>query len=190
MDEAPTPPEPALLTLIARELATEAYTLEQILARYQLDQEYFDTFIAPNEFFKRVLAEYTKEWQSIGSTHKRLAFAAAAALEEKLPVLADRMGSRSSGLADAVATAKLFRELAGIATPSPQSGAQAGPGFSIRIDFGSHKVALEAKDIQPVAQEISGIAEGPEAPPQIQHLDEGPPALETILPHRKGESDG
>ncbi len=144
MSEAPSPPEPALLTLIARELAQETYTLDQVLDRYDIDQEYFDTAVAPNEFYKRVLADYTKEWQSIGSTHKRLAFAAACALEEKLPVLADRMGSRQSGLADAVATAKLFRELAGIATPvAAAAGANQSERFSINISFGQHKVEMK-----------------------------------------------
>ncbi len=154
VNEAPSPPEPALLTLIARELAQETYTLEQIFIRYDIDREYYDAAIANNEFFKRVHADYVKEWQSIGSTHKRLAFAAAAALEEKLPVLADRMGSRSSGLADAVATAKLFRELAGIATPSSSPNTQSGNAFSIRIDFGHHKIALETiKQIEEPAEE-------------------------------------
>lgn len=146
MDEAPKPPETTLLTLIARELATEAFTLDQILVRYDIDQEYYDKAISPNVFFQHVLADYIKEWQSISSTQKRVAFSALVALEENLPVLADRMGSRASGLADAVAAAKLFKELAGIATPAPSTGQQ-GNAFSIRIDFGSHKVALDATPV-------------------------------------------
>ncbi len=146
MSEAPSPPElfkAQLMARIARELAQETYTPEQILTRYDISQEYFDVEIAANPFFQKVHNDYVKEWQSISSTHKRLAFAAAASLEENLPVLADRMGSRQSGLADAVATAKLFKELAGIASPAPSAGAQQGNGISIRIDFGSHKVSLD-----------------------------------------------
>ncbi len=159
MSEAPTPPEPALLTLIARELATEAYTLDQICDRYDIDREYYDAAVANNEFFKRVLADYIKEWQSIGSTHKRLAFAAATALEEKLPVLADRMGSRSSGLADAVATAKLFRELAGIAAPVGSASINQGERFSISINFGQHKVEMKTvKQIEQPEEEAPDLA--------------------------------
>lgn len=165
MDESPSSPEPALLTLVARELATEAYTLAQICHRYQFEAAYYDEQIAPNPFFQRVLADYTKEWQSIGSTHKRLAFAAAAALEEKLPVLADRMGSRQSDLSDAVAAAKLFRELAGIAAPIASAGANAGTPFSISINFGDRKVALEAT---PVAREIEHIR--PDSERQIESV--------------------
>jgi len=146
VSEAPPPltgmHEPALLTRIARELATETFTPEQILQRYNINQADLDA-IAANPFFQRVLADYTKEWQSLASTQKRVAASALMALEENLPVLADRMGSRASGLADAVAAAKLFKELGGIAAPAPQNNAQQGGGFAIRIDFGSHKVSLE-----------------------------------------------
>ena len=148
MSEAPPPVpgmyEPALLTRIARELATETFTPEQIITRYDIDPEIFAKILA-NPFFQRVLADYTKEWQSLASTQKRVAASALMALEENLPVLADRMGSRASGLADAVAAAKLFKELGGIAAPAPQNQAQQGDGFAIRIDFGSHKVSLQSE---------------------------------------------
>ena len=155
MDKGPVPPDPALMALIARELATEAYTLEQILARYVLTHDEFQTTIASNPYFQRVLHDYTKEWQSLGSTHKRLAYYAAAALEEKLPALAHRMGAPSTDLADATNTAKLFRDIAGIATPGPGSGAPQGPQFTISIDFGHSKVAVET-------------ARGVEAPDEIR----------------------
>lgn len=183
MDEAPKPADPDLLTRIARELATEQYRLEQILRRYDLDQNYFDEQIANNEFFKRVLADYTKEWQAPTSTHKRVALAAAAALEEKLPFLASRMGDPRSGLADAVATAKLFRELAGIAAPAPGIGASTGERFSISINFGHHKVALETRQEPPSAEALSDdtvrqidmqplrpVSEGASEKPPIQPL--------------------
>lgn len=164
MDEPPIAPELALLTIVARELATEAFTLEQIFRRHNLDQTYYDEQIAPNLYFQRVLADYIKEWQAMGSTHKRLAFAAAAALEEKLPVLADRMGSRQSELADAVAAAKLFRELAGIAAPLASAGANAGTPFTISINFGDRKVALEATPVAPSLEPVRSDTEGQSEP--------------------------
>ena len=185
-------PEPALLALIARELATEAYTLEQVLKRYELTAEDFETLYAANPYYKRVLEDYTKEWHALGSTHKRLAFAAAAALEEKLPVLADRMGSRSSELSDAVAAAKLFRELAGIAAPAPNTNAQSGTPFSIQINFGDRKVSLETRSVSPGESLLEGQAAGQAIPtgeppsstdsPPLQHLLEGATAVEEVVP--------
>lgn len=151
MDEAPKPlfPTPALLTLIARHLATEELTREQILDRYDLREEFYEREVLANPFFQKVLEAYTQEWNSLGSTQKRLAFQAAAALEEKMPVLTKRMGDERSALADAVATAKLFKDLAGIAPPSPNAGANSGQQFSISINFGAHKVRVEADNPAP-----------------------------------------
>src|SRR5215469_14935716 len=109
MADAPAPLETDLIIKVARELATEQYTEEEVRGRYNCDLE----AVQANPYYRKVYANYREEWESLGSTHKRVAFAASVALEEKLPVLAERMGSRSSELADAVATAKLFRELAG-----------------------------------------------------------------------------
>ena len=154
MDEAPKPqaPAPALLTLIARHLATEEYTLDQIMERYKFDQDYYDTVVEPNPYFQRVLEEYTKEWHSLGSTPKRIAFMAAAALEEKLPELAVRMDQRSN-LSDVVAVGKLFKELAGIAPPVAGAAAGSGQNFTINIDLGQHRVNLETKAVPEIVEE-------------------------------------
>lgn len=166
MSEAPKPVpgihEPALMTRIARELATETFSPEQVLVRYNIEQADLDA-IAANPFFQRVLADYTKEWQSLASTQKRVAASALMALEENLPVLADRMGSRASGLADAVAAAKLFKELGGIAAPAPQNHAQQGGGFAIRIDFGSHKVSLQSEQAKQIdAEPLPALENNPD----------------------------
>lgn len=132
---------------IARLLATQLRTLEQICAEYQFEQDYFATEIAPNPYFQRVLEDYTKEYNALNSTQKRLAFSALVALEEKLPILANRMGDRQSDLADAVAVGKLLRELAGIAPPTAQPNASANQPFSININFGDSKLKIDAKPV-------------------------------------------
>lgn len=157
MADALPPDLSTLFVLVARALATENQTLEQLCAQYGFSEEDYRTQIEPNPFYQKVYADYVKEWQSLGSTHKRIAFAAQVALEDKLPVLADRMGSRSSELADAVATAKLFRELAGIAPPAPGAGAPAGERFHININIGETAVKVEAK---PVLEIENAPAEG------------------------------
>lgn len=191
MNEPPVAPEPVMMTLIARDIATEARTLEQSLVHYQIDRDYFDSQIAPNPYYQRVLADYTKEWQSLGSTQKRLAFSALAALEEHLPVLANRMGSRQSALADSVAAAKLFRELAGIAPPTSQPGAGSSTPFSISINFGSHKVALETRPETPseesLLQTISGEALPAPSKMVSQHAEESS-AVRTLPDTTKSKS--
>jgi hypothetical protein len=79
------------------------------------NETYYRSFVVEDPYFKKLLESYTAEWESIGNTNKRLAFHASAALEEKLPTLASRMGDRKEDLQDVVAAAKVFKDLAGIA---------------------------------------------------------------------------
>ncbi len=165
MDEGPSDPN-LLLQLfprIARELAMQQYPLDEVLRRYDLTREYYDETIETNPYFKALLTDYIKEWQSIRSTPQRLAFGAATALEENLPVLASRMGDRRSALGDAVSTAKLFRDLAGIAPPAPSANVGTGEKFTINISFGGHKVALETVKQVDVIEEKALEAPKPDA---------------------------
>jgi hypothetical protein len=153
VEEALTPPEPQLLAVLAREIATDSLKLKDLLAKYQLDEEYYQSFVASSPYFQKLLESYTAEWESVVNTPRRLAFIAQTALEEKLPVLAARLGDRREGFSDAVAAAKLFKELGGIATPAP-SAAQLGERFTITINLGGNTVQLETK---PVIEEPSPL---------------------------------
>jgi len=150
------------ITRIARLLATETRTVAQICAEYQFSQDFFDAEIAPNPHFQRVLADYTKEYNALGSTQKRLAFSALVALEEALPVLASRMGDRASDLSDAVATGKLLRELAGIAPPVAAPTAGSGQPFSININFGDSNLKIDAKP--------TALPADPNPPLELEHV--------------------
>jgi hypothetical protein len=149
MDEGATPPDPQLLAVIARKLATDSLALAEILKHYNLTQAYYDQHIAENGYFKKLLEAYTAEWESVGNTKNRLAFHAQTALEQELPVLQARMGDPRSQLGDAVAAAKLFKEIAGIAPPAPGSG-QIAERFTISINLGgAQPVTIETKTEEP-----------------------------------------
>ena len=147
-----TSPHPTLMALIAHGFATELFNRDQILQRYGLDEAGLQA-IEANPYYQRVLQDYTKEWHAPSTTAKRLAFYAQVALEEQLPILAARMGDRQSALSDAVNTAKLFRDLAGIAPPVAGSGVSQGTPFTISINFGDRKVALETKTVPPLEED-------------------------------------
>jgi hypothetical protein len=136
MDEGQTPPDPQLLAVLARELATERLSRSQLLEKFGLTEEHFEARIASNAYFQKLLAAYTAEWENITNTNKRLSFHAAAALEQELPVLQSRMGDRRENFNDAVQAAKVFKEIAGIGPPAP--GHQgSGEKFTISINLGT-----------------------------------------------------
>jgi hypothetical protein len=127
---------PHFLMAVARELAMDVHTVDNVIAKHGLTHAQYDFLAKHNAFFKQALLQQISEWQRLDSTQARLKAEAAAALEEQLPVLASRMGSRSEKLSDAVEAAKLFAKIAGVDS-APGGTAAAGERFTINIDLGA-----------------------------------------------------
>lgn len=124
------------LAALARAIAQDIYPLPQLLNDNGITQNQYDFLIENNEFFKSTLAQECKDWQGIASTQKRVRLQALAALEEKLPNIASRMGSAAEKLGDVVEAAKLFAKIADVDTTSGGVGT-GGQGFTISIDLGA-----------------------------------------------------
>ena len=192
--DVPVPTKPDLtpnqLAAMARDIATNVYEIEDIVKKYNITTAQFAAHIHPNGFFKNLLQSYAAEWESIKSTDKRLKFQAAAALEESLPTLAHRMGSKGEDFADAIGAAKLFAQLAG-AGEKHGDAVSGGERFSIQINIGDRTVAI-ASDQQPaLRQEPEGDSvrpalrqepEGDSARPALPMLSEGPSGVLTLQP--------
>jgi hypothetical protein len=143
------------LAAIARDIAINVYDLEDIIRKYDITPAQYTAHVLPNGYFQKLLRSYTAEWESIPSTNKRIALQAGAALEESLPALAHRMGSKSEDLADVIATARLFTQLAGAGAGPGNTTAEAGQRFSIQINIGDHTVSLEAGEQSSRQEDIS-----------------------------------
>lgn len=150
---------PNQLATIAREIATNVYPIEDIIAKFDLTPAQYAAHVFPNGYFQTLLQSYAAEWESIKSTNKRLAFQAAAALEQSLPALAHRMGSKSEDFADAVGAAKLFTQLAGAGAQPGVPTTEAGQRFSIQINIGDHTVSVATTEEVPEQPKISADAE-------------------------------
>jgi hypothetical protein len=127
---------PHFLMAVARELAMDVHTVDNVLHKHGLTNAQYDFLSKHNTFFKQALLQQISEWQRLDSTQARLKAEAAAALEEQLPVLASRMGSRSEKLSDAVEAAKLFAKIAGVDS-APGGANTTGERFTINIDLGA-----------------------------------------------------
>ncbi|MBA1914106.1 hypothetical protein, partial [Escherichia coli] len=123
------------LSQIAREIAQDIEQIGAILARHKLTQAHYDFLEKHNKFFKTVLEGEIKNWQSVRSTEARLRLQAQAALEQQMPVIAQRMGSNAEKLADAVEAAKLFADIAGVKA-APGGPVSTGERYQIVIDLG------------------------------------------------------
>ena len=127
--------KPPALVALARDVALDIQPLHAILKNHGFTQDQYDYLTQHNDFFKHTLAQQAVEWQSFKSTQDRLRVEAAAALEQVLPSIAQRIGSNTEKLTEVVEGAKLLASIAGV---DSKSGATIGSreGFSINIDLG------------------------------------------------------
>lgn len=138
-----------MLARLARELAMDIRATLEILKDYNLNKVQYDFLREHNEFFKAALTASTIEWNSAMSTQERIKAQAAAALEDKLPDLAIRMGNKSEGLPGVVEAAKLFAKIAGVGERDVGAVAS-GERFTITINLGA-----DERIIVGASQEVS-----------------------------------
>lgn len=124
------------LAQFARELAQDIGLLPAILLKYKLTQAQYEFLEKHNKFFRSTLRQEIKNWQSVTSTEARLRLQAQAALEQQMPIIANRMGNAAEKLGDAVEAFKVVAKIAGVDTP-PAGPVAAGERYQIVIDLGA-----------------------------------------------------
>lgn len=124
------------MVALARDIGMNIYPIGTILSNHGLKNAQYEFLQNHNEFFRNSVIQQANEWQGLKSTQDRLRAEAAAALEEKMPGLANRMGNAGEKLADAVEAAKLFAKIAGV-DGDAQGARRGGEGFTITIDLGA-----------------------------------------------------
>lgn len=126
-----------VLAAIAREMAIAIRKPEDILAPFNLTIEQFEHDVQPLAFYKQCYEAFVAEWESAGSTNRRIALQAGAALEQILPKLAARMIKSGETLPAVTETAKLFAKLSGAGEEKKVEAA--GEKFKIIINLGADK---------------------------------------------------
>lgn len=156
---------PVQMVALARDLAINVNSVGTILTNHKLTNAQYEFLRDHNEFFQNALMQQATEWQGVKSTADRLKIEAQAALEEQMPVLASRMGSRGEKLIDTVEAAKFFAKVAGV-DGDAQGARRGGEGFTITIDLGSDQRLTIGPDggassgaAAPAVKEIQGVAQ-------------------------------
>ena len=143
------PPAPfqrhAKLVSVAREIAFNMKSVEDILAEYQISVEEWDA-IQNDPEFARILQNEITAWGSAQNTGERTRLKAAALMELWLEEAAARLYDQKEGLAAKVELAKLIERMGGISAANNGDGA--GNGFRITINIGDNKLSFE-KDVTP-----------------------------------------
>jgi hypothetical protein len=149
---------------LAREMAMDMREKSAILADYRLSDADYDALLQVPAYVK-LLTAFTQEWNSALSTHDRIKFQAAYALEDGLPTLSARMGNKDEPLSGAVETGKLLARLAGVGEAAV--GARSGEKFTINISLGGQKITFE-NEIRPVQPLSEGNGETLQIPAECE----------------------
>lgn len=152
------PPDISTVALaqLAREIAQDIGLLPTILQKYKITQAQYEFLEKHNRFFRSTLRQEINNWQSVTSTEARLRLQAQAALEQQMPVIANRMGNAAEKLGDAVEAFKVVAKIAGVDAP-PTGPVTSGERYQIVIDLGAGSdLVIAAKGRTPESAEPAG----------------------------------
>lgn len=131
------PENEQVLRSLAVEMAREMNDAEDILERYSLSKDEFET-IAQTRTFKLMFEQALKEWGAASNTAERVKIKSAALIEEALPLMFAELKETSHPLSS---RADLFGRIARIGALGNAPVSQGGSGevFKIEINLGDDK---------------------------------------------------
>lgn len=129
---------------LAREIAMEMRDLSAILEHHGVSAREFEV-LKRNPYFDRVLASEIEAWQSAVNTGERVRLKAAAAMEEFMPVLYERMVNPKEDLLKTVKGAELLTKLASLG--ESDKSADAAGKVVITINMGSDSKLQAVKEL-------------------------------------------
>lgn len=121
---------------LAREIAINHYTLDEILRRFNVDKDRWVRIRRDLKFHKILEAEITA-WNATTNTHERTKLKAAAMMEEFLPEANQRLNDPTENLPAKVELAKLITRIAGMGIDKMGVEGDGGQRFSVTINLGA-----------------------------------------------------
>lgn len=163
----PTPPGPVKLTgasdnilfRLAYEFARDIYDKEDILAAFNIDEDYFQNHVIPNKTYQSYFAEAKILWTSSLNSTERIQVKASVAFEEALETLALEINNPKEALSGRVRLAELLTRIAGLEKDVAKP-LQAGEGVSININFvnaGQPQKTFASPPPLPIAVDVLAI---------------------------------
>ena len=150
------------LVKLARSIAQNIYPLPKILEDAKISDEDFQQYVKTNPFFQQAFRAYLMEWESAGSSDKRIQIKAASALEDSLPHLNARMNDKAEALPAVIDTARLFAKIAGVeGTGQKQT---VGEKVTITIDLGEGRNLKFEKEATPTEDKVIDVTPNPTLP--------------------------
>ena len=123
---------------IAREVAMDLYSLDQILKNCDTSVSEFD-IIKKHPRFAQYYSQFKDEWNAATNTKERTKIKAGLVMEEFMEEAYTTLHDKKHPLNHRVELGKLVAKIAEMGEPKVNVGANGGPGFSLTINIGDNK---------------------------------------------------
>jgi cell fate (sporulation/competence/biofilm development) regulator YmcA (YheA/YmcA/DUF963 family) len=117
---------------LAREIAQDIFSIDQIVALHRLTDEEWRRINA-HPRFQRMLAEMQREWNSAANTRERVKIKAATGLESQLEVFISEIAADGVPLTQKVEAGKFLARLGEMDGSNQSIAATPGSGITINI---------------------------------------------------------
>jgi hypothetical protein len=126
---------------LARDLAMDLYTHEEIIDRHGLDAKTIRRLLK-SKTFKAMVAAAKQEWESPGNAKTRAQLKAQLAVEEAIPDIYSIISDEKAPDPARVAAFAQLKEVGKFERQPADAGSGGGPGFSVIINLGEKTVDI------------------------------------------------
>lgn len=144
MPEAPETIFAVDFATLAREIAQDIFSVDQIVALHRLEDHEWQQIQAHPRFMS-MLAEMQRDWNSAANTRERVRIKAATGLETTLEVFINEINNAQVPLAQRVEAGKFLARLGELGEHAP--GAGAGGQITIQIITGANSEPVSIRGI-------------------------------------------
>lgn len=131
---------------LAREIAIDHYSIEDILKNLQISTKEWES-IQKSDAFQALLAEQIQAWHSVTNTHERTKLKAASLIEHWLPEAYARLSDQSEALPGKAKLFEVLMKLAGMGLTQNGAGEGGGERFSVTINLGADSKLTFEKEL-------------------------------------------
>lgn len=140
------------LLRLSREIARDIHPIENILDRFGIDPDVYET-IQSNPRFQAILQGELEAWQGASNTSERVKIKSLSFVEELLPEMYERAHDPREPLSAKVELLKTIGRFGGVGLSAVEGGM--GEKLSVTINLGSDSQLKFEKDVTPQVVDVS-----------------------------------
>ncbi len=140
-----------LAPTLARDLAQDLYTMDELIQRHGLNQTIIRKLLR-SKSFKAMVTAARGEWASPGNAKNRAQLKAQLAIEEAIPDMYKIVTDKEEAATARVSAFSQLREVGKFEKAPAEQAGSGGPGFSVTINLGNNTLKVTGTPHKNVAE--------------------------------------